>query len=157
MRTFDTGATRDSEDGKYDWEGFLSPLALDRYGRYMHKHRIQADGKTRASDNWQRGIPVAAYMKSMWRHLFDVWSHHRGWRQVTTESIDDALCGIIFNAMGMLHARVQWDLPEGVGVPVDIGSNLLPPDDPLTDFALEKVEVGMVQEITGPKEGDPPF
>ena len=62
MREFETGATRDTNDGKLDFEGFLSPLALVRYAEYMNKNRIQADGKVRASDNWQKGIPREVYM-----------------------------------------------------------------------------------------------
>ena len=57
MRNFDTGATRDNDDEKMDYEGFLSPIVLKEFGRYMHKHRKQTDGKFRESDNWQKGMP----------------------------------------------------------------------------------------------------
>lgn len=63
MRHFPTGATRNLDDDKIDFEGFLSPLVIERYGQYMHRHRVQADGILRDSDNWQRGIPLSAYMK----------------------------------------------------------------------------------------------
>ena len=101
MRIFDTGATRDSEEGKLDYEGFLSPLVLRRYAKYLNEHRVQADGKLRDSDNWQKGIPLNAYMKSMWRHFMDLWTNHRGY--IGTERIEDTLCAIIFNASGYLH------------------------------------------------------
>jgi hypothetical protein len=108
MREFETGATRDTDEGKLDYEGFLSPLVLKRYAEYMHKHRIQADGKLRASDNWQKGIPVSAYMKSLWRHFFDVWALHRHQDWVSTEmSQEDALCAMLFNVMGMLHETLR--------------------------------------------------
>ncbi len=108
IRTFDTGATRDSDSGKLDFEGFLSPLVLERFSEYMHIHRVQPDGKLRDSDNWQKGMPKAQYMKSLWRHFMDLWKSHRGLRvtdritgaEVTTE---DALCAVLFNAMGYLH------------------------------------------------------
>ena len=100
IRTFDTGATRDTEEGKLDYEGFLSPLAIERFAQYMHKHQKQSDGKLRDSDNWQKGIPKKAYMKSLWRHFMDVWKEHRGYR--SRDGIEEALCGIIFNAMGYL-------------------------------------------------------
>ena len=108
MREFDTGATRDSETGKLDFDGFLSPCALERYAEYMNSHRVQADGKLRDSDNWQRGIPIDTYMKSMWRHFFDVWSIHRGFTRLDPKDhhevdTEEALCAVIFNAMGMLH------------------------------------------------------
>ncbi|RPI55553.1 MAG: hypothetical protein EHM49_01785 [Deltaproteobacteria bacterium] len=75
----------------------------------MHKHRKQADGKLRASDNWQKGQPRDAYMKSAFRHFMDWWLEHRGKR--SRDGIEDALCGLIFNAMGylfeVLHAREE--------------------------------------------------
>ena len=46
-RTFDTGASRDTEAGKLDFEGFLSPPVLERYAEYLNKHRVMADGSTR--------------------------------------------------------------------------------------------------------------
>ena len=52
MRTFDTGATRDTDSDKLDFDGFLSPLALEAFAEYMHRHRQVADGSLRASDNW---------------------------------------------------------------------------------------------------------
>jgi len=51
MRTFKTGATRNDDTGKLDFEGFLSPIALEKFAEYMHKNRIQADGNVRDSDN----------------------------------------------------------------------------------------------------------
>ena len=77
MREFDTGATRDNDTDKPDYEGFLSPLVLEAYAQYMHKNRVQADGATRDSDNWQKGIPRDQYMKSAFRHFMDLWRAHR--------------------------------------------------------------------------------
>ena len=102
-RKFDTGATRDQDTTKLDYEGFLSPLALTRFAAYMHEHRVQSDGTLRGSDNWQKGIPLESYMKSMWRHLITVWGHHREVPTADCESQEDALCGVIFNAQGYLH------------------------------------------------------
>lgn len=100
-RHFPSGAYRDSEDGKLDYEGFLSPLVIERYAQYMDRHRIQSDGVLRAADNWQAGIPRAAYMKSGWRHFFDWWKEHRG--RPSRDGLEDALCGLIFNACGYLY------------------------------------------------------
>ena len=102
-RVFSSGATRDQDTSKFDYEGFLSPLVVERFAGYMHHHRIQPDGTTRDSDNWQKGIPLASYMKSMWRHLITVWHHHRGLQQIGGEDLENALCGVIFNAQGYLH------------------------------------------------------
>ena len=100
MREFSTGATRDNEEGKYDYEGFYSPLVVKRFGQYMDKHRKQADGKLRDSDNWQKGIPKDAYIKSAWRHFMDLWLEHRGYK--SREGIEDALCALLFNIQGYL-------------------------------------------------------
>ena len=101
MASFQTGATRTSEQGKFDYEGFLSPIVIDRYAAYMHKHRSTPDGGFRASDNWQLGIPLDAYMKSMWRHFMDVWRQHRG--HPGQDTLEESLCALVFNAMGYLH------------------------------------------------------
>lgn len=101
IRIFKSGATRDTDANKPDYEGFLSSLVVKRYGEYMNKHRLQSDGKIRESDNWQKGIPKEQYMKSLWRHLMDLWLEHRGFD--SRDGIEDALCGIIFNGMGYLH------------------------------------------------------
>ena len=100
---FTSGATRDQDTTKFDYEGFLSPLALTRFAAYMHKNRVQSDGSTRASDNWQKGIPLSSYMKSLWRHLTTVWCHHRKVPAADCEGMEEALCGVIFNAQGYLH------------------------------------------------------
>lgn len=101
MRTFETGATRNDSDDKLDYEGFLSQPALMAFARYMHKHRIQADGGLRASDNWQKGIPMEEYMKSMHRHFMDVWQDHRN--EVYDPITVEALCALFFNVQGMMH------------------------------------------------------
>ena len=101
MRHFDGGATRDTDDTKLDYEGFLSPVVLERYARYMHKNRQTAEG-LRDSDNWQDGIPTKVYIKSAWRHFMDLWLHHRGRGGMAREDLEDALCGVLFNIMGYL-------------------------------------------------------
>jgi len=100
MREFESGSTRDDDSEKLDPEGFLSPIVIQRYSQYLHKHRIQADGKLRDSDNWQKGMGLSVYMKSGYRHFLDWWLDHRGY--TSREGIEDALCGLIFNAMGYL-------------------------------------------------------
>ncbi len=105
MRTFGSGATRHTDVDKLDYEGFLSPLVIERYAQYLHKHRTQADGKLRDSDNWQKGIPRDTYMKSAWRHLMAWWRKHRG--HETQEKIEDDICAVMFNTMGYLHELLK--------------------------------------------------
>ena len=110
IRQFGTGATRDTDEGKYDYEGFLSPLVIERYGQYMNKHRKQSDGNLRDSDNWQRGIPKQAYIKSGWRHFIDWWKEHRG--IPTKDGIEEALCALLFNVSGYLHEHLKGEEKE---------------------------------------------
>ena len=105
-RTFDTGATRDTDEGKLDYDGFLSPLVLWRYGEYMHEKRKMPDGTLRDGDNWQKGIPQDAYMKSMWRHFMAVWTSQRGF---STSDREEELCALMFNVMGMLHQILRTE------------------------------------------------
>ena len=114
IRTFDSGATRDTDIGKWDYEGFLSPLVLKRYAEYMHKCRIQSDGKLRESDNWQKGIPVKQYMKSKWRHFMDTWLWWRSDIHRQQIDVEDALCAELFNTQGMLHEVLRDELNEKV-------------------------------------------
>ena len=135
IRQFDTGATRDTDEGKYDYEGFLSPRVIERYGEYMHKNRTMRDGSIRDSDNWQKGMGLTTFMKSGWRHFFDQWRIHRVMVWLA-ESVDDApptnaelvrelpryeldaleedLCGVLFNTFGYLHELIIAREEEGV-------------------------------------------
>ena len=108
MRSFSTGATRDTGEGKLDFEGFLHPLFLEQFAKYMNMHRLQSDGQLRDSDNWQKGIPQDVCMKSMFRHFFEVWKAHRVGIHCR-RSYHDLMAG----AMGMMfniQAYVLHDL-----------------------------------------------
>lgn len=107
IRTFATGATRDVDTEKLNYEGFVSPLVLERYARYMHRHRRQADGQLRAADNWQKGITRDAYMESGLRHVLDVWMHHRGLPHLAREPLEESLCAALFNLNGYLFETLK--------------------------------------------------
>lgn len=112
LRQFSSGATRNLDNNKYDYEGFLSPLVIEAFGKYMHSHRLQKDGKMRDSDNWQLGIGFDVYMKSGWRHFFDWWKLHRGLDAASPEDghkIDkvEALCALMFNVQGYMHELLK--------------------------------------------------
>lgn len=103
MRNFSTGATRNVDTSKPDYEAFLSPLVMEAYGKFMHFNRELDNGKLRSGDNWQQGIPYESYMKSGWRHFLDWWKYHRGWSNLMETTITFALLSVIFNASGYLH------------------------------------------------------
>lgn len=125
MRTFRTGATRDTEHGKLDYEGFINPLCDYSFAQYMHRFRHQPDGTYRDSDNWQKGFAPGVALKSLVRHVEDVKLISRGYyvyehrdgkfaeRVVRLEpfetvpknhiliTIEDALNGVRFNCEAM--------------------------------------------------------
>lgn len=107
IRKFETGATRDSDVNKLDYEGFLSPAVLTVYAEYMNKNRVQSDGSLRDSDNWQKGIPIPQYVKSLFRHFMDVWRWNRN--LPIRDTIANALCGVMFNSMGMLYELLKQE------------------------------------------------
>lgn len=109
MRHYESGATRDSNDHKLQYAGFLSSTAVRAFAEYMHEHRLQADGQMRGADNWKKGIPVDDYMDSMWRHFWDVWNLWETGKDITPEgvSLKEALCALMFNVQGMLHEEVN--------------------------------------------------
>lgn len=112
VRTFETGATRSPEGGKFDYEGFLSPQVVECFGAYMHENRKLLDGSIRDSDNWQKGIPKNSYIKSLWRHFLDLWKAHRG---IPIEEGElAAAMGGVFNISGWVLERMKED-PEWYG------------------------------------------
>lgn len=127
MRQFATGATRNVDTEREDPEGFFAPSVLKAYIAYMHKNRFQKDGKLRDSDNWQLGIPQRAYMKSFWRHFFDLWTMHRkngnhanpaekNLPSYQDPKIIEDCCALMFNAMGYLSE----ELKKPVKSPIDL-------------------------------------
>jgi hypothetical protein len=113
IREFKTGANRDDDTGKLDYEAALSPIVLQAYAEYIKKHRPQPDGTLRKDDNWQKGFGEGqehfdTCMKSLSRHYMDLWLLHRGYK--AREDIEDALCGVLFNTFAYLHFIKKEDL-----------------------------------------------
>ena len=108
-RTFGEGSgNRNSDLNKIDPEGYISPLVIKAFSEYMLKHQFLADGTKRESDNWQKLFGddhLKVCMKSATRHFLDWWLAHRG--EDSREGIEDALGGIIFNAMGYWHKLLK--------------------------------------------------
>lgn len=103
MRNFQSGATRDNDVNKLDYEAFNNPLVDKRYAEYLHKHRKQADGKMRDGDNWQKLFGehhTDVCMKSLCRHTVDARLAHRGYK--SEQPLEDLLCAIIFNSKAYL-------------------------------------------------------
>ncbi len=79
IRKFAGGGMRDTDKGKLDFNGFLSPIVLEAFAQYMNIHMDMPDGSGRSSDNWKNGFGEKHYdicMKSLHRHFQDAWMEH---------------------------------------------------------------------------------
>lgn len=103
MRQFDTGATRDTDEGKLAYRGFFCPLVKVRRAEYMHEHRLQADGKMRDPDNWKKGMPMEVLADSEIRHNVDFELLDAGYTGVYSDDEEKVICAIMFN----LEARLS--------------------------------------------------
>lgn len=106
-RTFETGATRNTDQGKYEYAGFLHPHVLEAFAAYMNVNRELEDGSRRASDNWQLGIPLSVYEQSEWRHHMEFWKIARG--LPSDEGELAAIMGTVFNLFGYALERMKAD------------------------------------------------
>jgi hypothetical protein len=98
-RYYEGGAYRDTADGKYVYNGFLSPLVLREFARYMHKHRLQSDGHMREADNWKKGLKVQDTFESFMRHVWDIWLEFDG--EPSRDGMFEALGGALFNLQAL--------------------------------------------------------
>lgn len=134
IKQFTTGATRHNDPDKLEYEGFLSPIVLEEYARYMHAHRKQADGTLRAPDNWQKGIPQLSYKRSLLRHVWAAWKAWRGYRlepemiggEMRPPTLLECLCGILFNTMGLMH-ELLLKRDVGASKAEEVGAKENPP------------------------------
>lgn len=110
IRTFDTGATRDTAKGKLSYVRALSPIVLQRYVQYLDAHRKQPDGSLRDFDNWKKGIPEETYLDGLGRHFVAAWLLAQGFLAGDNHglvTLEDTLCAIIFGASGWLHELLK--------------------------------------------------
>ena len=103
LRVAESGAIRNSDIGKIRYQGALSPLVLEAYGKYIEKHSLLPDGTRRNNKNWQNlfGTPTEhreVCIESAWRHFIDVLMEHDGYD--SRDGIDEALGGLMFNIQG---------------------------------------------------------
>ena len=105
IREFETGATRDTSEGKLEYARFLSPIVLKRFAEYMDLHRKQTDGNLREPDNWMNLFGDKhedVCLDSLWRHLMDVWLINKGFPNEAREDLESALCAMLFNTQAWL-------------------------------------------------------
>lgn len=145
LKQFETGATRSADEGKADYEGFLSFSALEEFGEYMNRHRVQPDGKVRDSSNWKKGIPIESYIKSLFRHVLELVGLQQGYvsrrlrKEYPNRDINflkrETACACFFNVQGFLHEFLK-EPTSGGNIPFlggaqlnDYTARLLNPDE----------------------------
>jgi hypothetical protein len=111
LRTFASGSTRDTNEGKLEPWGFTSALVEKAFSEYMHEKRIQSDGELRDSDNWTHGIPADSYYHSLSRHILDLrllWEHFP--EEANSKDMIEVLCATRFNVDGLMYELLKEEL-----------------------------------------------
>ena len=96
VTTFDSGAIRDTQEGKEDYTETISWRAFKRYAKYMTKMASKY-----GSGNFKKGIPIDNYEKSMLRHVQKYMENK--YEGGTVETEQDHLAAIVFNVFGIMH------------------------------------------------------
>lgn len=103
VTTFDTGAIRDTQEGKLDFIETLSFTALHRFIGYMTEKK-----RKYGAGNFKKGIPIDSYEKSLMRHI-DKYMRNK-YENGQDEPNEDHLAAIIFNVFGIMHEEEQTKL-----------------------------------------------
>jgi len=114
LTQFDTGAIRDSQEGKEDYIETISWTAFRRYAQYMTGKK-----KRYGAGNFKKGIPIESYESSLVRHLQKYLANKYEGQDI--EKDEDHLSAILFNVFGIMHeeSRKVEDKP----IPVNVSCN----------------------------------
>jgi len=86
---FDTGAVRDTQEGKPRYD-LISPLALHRIAMLMMRGAVKYGDR-----NWEKGMPQDRLLASAMRHLY-AWINK-------PDDGEDHLAAVCFNVMAIMH------------------------------------------------------
>lgn len=95
---FESGAIRDTQEGKLDFIETLSYTALSRYIKYMTGKKEKY-----GSGNFKKGIPIDSYEKSLMRHI-DKYMRNK-YEGASDELDQDHLSAMVFNIFGIMHEQ----------------------------------------------------
>lgn len=105
MRHFASGATRDNDSRKLDFDAIFDPRVLEAFAHYMNICRETPEG-LREADNWKHGFPMDVLMKSMWRHFFALWKSHH---EFNGDHPLVAACALLFNVQAYMKQLIEAD------------------------------------------------
>ncbi len=93
---FETGAVRDSQEGKEDYIETISWTAFKRYAQYMTSKKSRY-----GQGNFKKGIPIESYEQSLIRHIQKYLENK--YEEGVLEAEDDHLSACLFNIFGIMH------------------------------------------------------
>ena len=96
IRTFKSGAVRDSENDKEDYVETLAWRSLKRYAKYMTSKKSKY-----GRGNFKKGIDIESYERSLVRHLQKYFENK--YEQGQVEKNEDHLSGMVFNIFGIMY------------------------------------------------------
>ena len=103
LTKFDTGAVRDTQEGKPDFVETQSFTANRRYAGYMTGKKAKY-----GVGNFKKGIPISSYEQSLLRHVDKYFRNKYEGGQ--DEPNEDHLAAIRFNVDGIMHEEEQAKL-----------------------------------------------
>jgi hypothetical protein len=107
VRKFESGAIRDSVEGKESYIETISWTAFKRYAKYMTAKRDKY-GK----GNFKKGIPIESYEDSLVRHVQKYFENKHEEGQI--EVNEDHLAAIVFNVFGIMHEEERVKKKEAL-------------------------------------------
>lgn len=101
---FNTGAIRDSQEGKEDYIETIPWASMKRFAKYMTSKKAKY-----GAGNFKKGIPISSYEQSLLRHIQKyIENKYEGG---TVEVNEDHLSAIVFNVFGIMYEeRNTWTL-----------------------------------------------
>ena len=102
-KQFDTGAVRDTDEGKEDYIESISWLTMKRYANYMKEQEVKY-----GRGNWIKGIPISSYEQSLMRHLQKYLANKYNGGSFEIEV--DHLAAAMFNLQGLIHEEEKLKL-----------------------------------------------
>lgn len=105
IKKFESGAIRDSQEGKTCFIETISFTAHNRYAKYMTKKKEKY-----GSGNFKKGIPIESYEASLLRHI-DKYFRNK-YENGNDEKDEDHLAAIRFNVDGIMHEEEMAKLKK---------------------------------------------
>jgi hypothetical protein len=114
VRTFATGATRDTAEGKTVPWRYGSAVVDHLFASYMQGHQKQSDGQLRAGDNWKKGFGIDVLDDCLSRHIQDYRLHAEGHPELAREAdIIQVLLAVKFNVDALILEHWTADQKAG--------------------------------------------